>query len=150
MRFDTADNCAGMVSTGFSPSTADQTAFSDAQGNDAADDWQLLHGGFRSDWSLSKRNDLTVQGDIYKGNEGQTVSGLISLSPPVSGSFYDRTNVSGGNLLGRWTRTSSERFDTSVQAYFEIADRSQLGVLGEFRHTIDLETGSALRAGPAP
>jgi iron complex outermembrane receptor protein len=116
-----------------------QSPFSDAQGHEAADDWHLLHGGFRSDWSLSKRDDLTVQGDIYKGNEGQTVSGLISLSPPVSGNFNDRTNVSGGDLLGRWTHTSSERFDTSVQAYFEVADRSQGGVLGEFRHTIDVE-----------
>jgi iron complex outermembrane receptor protein len=125
-----------------------QSAFADAQGNDAADDWQLLHGGFRSDWNLSKRDDLTVQGDIYKGNEGQTVSGLLSLSPPVSGNFNDRTNVSGGDLLGRWTRTSSERFDTSVQAYFEIADRSQLGVLGEFRHTIDIELLQHFAQGP--
>lgn len=116
-----------------------QSAFSDALGNDADDDWQLLHGGFRTDWSVSKRNDLTVQGDIYKGNEGQTVLGLRSLSPPASGAFNDRTNMSGGNLLGRWIRTSSERFDTSVQAYFEVADRSQQGVLGEFRHTIDIE-----------
>jgi iron complex outermembrane recepter protein len=125
-----------------------QSSFSDAQGHEAADDWQLLHGGFRSDWSLSKRDDLTVQGDIYKGNEGQTVSGLISLSPLVSGFFNDRTNVSGGDLLGRWTHTSSARFDTSVQAYFEIADRSQQDVLGEFRHTIDLELVQHFAQGP--
>jgi iron complex outermembrane receptor protein len=125
-----------------------QTPFFDAQGNDAADDWQLLHGGFRSDWGISKRDTLTVQGDLYKGNEGQTVVGLLSLSPPVNGTFNDRTNVSGGNLLGRWNRVSSERFDTSVQAYFEVADRSQGGVLGEFRHTIDIELVQHFAQGP--
>jgi iron complex outermembrane receptor protein len=57
----------------------------------------------------------------------------------MSGAFNDRTNMSGGNLLGRWHRASSERFDTTFQAYFERANRSQLGVLGENRHTIDLD-----------
>lgn len=116
-----------------------QAPYTDALGHPAADGWNLLHGGFRSDWDLSSRDELTVQGDIYKGNAGQTVEGLISLAPPVSGTFNDRTNMSGGNLLGRWTHTSSERFDTSLQAYFESADRSEPAVLGEFRHTIDLE-----------
>ncbi len=125
-----------------------QSAFSNAAGNEAADDWQLLHSGFRSDWRLSKHNDLTVQGDLYKGNEGQTALGLLSLSPPASGTFNDRTNISGGNLLGRWTHTSSERFDTSLQAYLEVADRSQEGVLGEFRHTIDVELVQHLKRGP--
>jgi iron complex outermembrane receptor protein len=74
--------------------------------------------------------------------------GLLSLSPPVNGTFNDRTNVSGGNLLGRWNRVSSERFDTSVQAYFEVADRSQGGVLGEFRHTIDIELVQHFAQGP--
>jgi iron complex outermembrane receptor protein len=116
-----------------------ETANSNSSGRDAADDWHFLHGGFRADWTLSSRDELTVQGDLYKGNMGQTAEGLISLSPLVSGSFNDRTHISGGNLLGRWTHTSSNRFDTTLQAYFDRADRSQVGLLGEFRHTIDLE-----------
>ena len=116
-----------------------RNSFLTASGHDAADDWHNLRAGFRSDWTISNRDDLTVQGDIYKGNEGQTAVGLISLSPPISGSFNDRTNVSGGNLLARWHRASSARFDTTAQVYFDDAERDQLGVLEATRKTVDLD-----------
>jgi len=116
-----------------------RNAFTGSSGRSASDDWDSLRAGFRADWNISARDDLTVQGDIYKGNEGQTVLGLLSLSLPLSGTFNDRTNVSGGNLLGRWHRASSSRFDTTIQGYVDISDRSQLGVLGEYRHTVDLD-----------
>ncbi len=113
--------------------------FTTASGDEAADNWDLVHAGFRTDLQVSQSDDLTVQGEIYKGNEGQTVQGLLSLSPPASGGFNDRTNISGGNLLARWHRVSSTRLDTTAQGYVDVNDRSQLGVLGEFRHTVDLE-----------
>ena len=47
--------------------------------------------------------------------------------------------MSGGNILGRWHRASSNRLETTVQAYFDTTDRSQLGVLSEYRHTFDVE-----------
>jgi iron complex outermembrane recepter protein len=121
----------------------DREAFTDSSGRTAADNGKILRGGFRTDWNLSARDDLTVQGDLYSGNEGQTVTGLLSLAPDTSGNFLrtftDRTNLSGGNVLGRWHHTSSERLDTTAQLYAELDDRSQAGVLGEFRHTVDVE-----------
>jgi iron complex outermembrane receptor protein len=114
-------------------------AFTDSLGHEAADSWNVLRGGFRTDWNLSSRDELTVQGDLYEGHAGQTVLGLISLSPPASGTFDDRTLMTGGNALGRWHHTSSERLDTTVQAYFDRTGRSSPEVLEEFRHTIDLE-----------
>src|SRR5205085_4056787 len=33
-------------------------------GGQAADRWHMLHGGFRSDWTLSPRDGLTIQGDF--------------------------------------------------------------------------------------
>jgi iron complex outermembrane recepter protein len=116
-----------------------QEPSSQSAGQQAADEWDVLRGGFRTDWNLSRRDELTVQGDVYTGSEGQTVLGLISLSPPLSGTFSDRTHMNGGNLLGRWHRISSTKFDTTLQAYFEPANRSQLGILGEYRHTFDVE-----------
>jgi iron complex outermembrane receptor protein len=124
-----------------------QDAFTDSLGREADDDWRILHGGFRTDWVLSSRDDLTVQGDLYKGNAGQSVPGLLSLSPPATGTFEDRTHMSGGNLLGRWHRASSERVDTTFQMYFERADRNEARLLGEFRHTIDLDFEQDFRAG---
>jgi iron complex outermembrane receptor protein len=124
-----------------------QDAFTDSLGREADDDWHFLHGGFRTDLVLSSRDDLTVQGDMYKGNAGQSVPGLLSLSPPATGTFDDRTNMSGGNLLGRWHRASSERFNTTFQMYFETADRNEALLLGEYRHTIDLDFEQHLAAG---
>jgi iron complex outermembrane recepter protein len=124
-----------------------QDAFTDPQGREAADDWHLLHGGFRTDWVLSGRDDLTIEGDMYKGNAGQSVPGLLSLAPPAVGIFDDRTNMSGGNLLGRWHRASSGRVDTTFQMYFETADRNEARLLKEFRHTIDLDFEQQVRVG---
>jgi iron complex outermembrane receptor protein len=124
-----------------------QSAFTDPQGKEAADDWHLLHGGFRTDWVLSGRDDLTIEGDMYKGNAGQSVPGLLSLAPPAVGIFDDRTNMSGGNLLGRWHRASSGRVDTTFQMYFETADRNEARLLKEFRHTIDLDFEQQVRLG---
>jgi iron complex outermembrane receptor protein len=116
-----------------------QDAFADSQGNESNDDWHLVHGGFRADLSLSSRDDLTIQGDLYQGNEGQSVPGLLSLSPPLTGNFNSQTDLNGGNLLGRWHRASSERLDTTVQIYYERDVRNETGVLAETRRTIDLD-----------
>ena len=124
-----------------------QDAFTDSLGREATDGWHLLHGGFRTDWVLSGRDDLTIEGDLYKGNAGQSVPGLLSLSPPATGILDDRTNMSGGNLLGRWHRASSERVDTAFQMYFERADRDEARLLGEYRHTIDLDFEQQVRIG---
>jgi iron complex outermembrane recepter protein len=106
--------------------------------NDGADGWHDLRGGFRSDWEMAQGTTLTVQGDIYRGRVGTTVPGIISLYPPRSGLFIDKTINTGGNLIGRWSRTSAS-MDTTVQGYFDLANRNEVGVLGEFRHTFDLE-----------
>ncbi len=52
-----------------------------ATGRDAADDWRTYRGGFRLDWEPSTRDTMTVQGDLYKGDFGQTLT-VPSLLPP--------------------------------------------------------------------
>jgi len=71
----------------------------------AADAWNQRQGGFRVDAELSKRSALTVQGDIYAGDE----------RVPGSGG----AEVGGGNLLGRWSCTSADGADMSLQLYFD-------------------------------
>src|SRR5579871_1204589 len=39
--------------------------------NDNYDAWHLGQSGFRSDWDVSKEDQLTVQGDIYRGRAGE-------------------------------------------------------------------------------
>jgi iron complex outermembrane receptor protein len=74
-------------------------------GKDASDSWNMGRGGFRVDAEPSLQNKLTLQGDYYAGHENVPTGG--------------RANVSGGNLLGRWSHTFSEDSDTSVQMYYD-------------------------------
>ncbi len=117
--------------------------FEDAAGHRAEDEGNFFHGGFKSEVKISGATGLTVQGDMYNGGERQTVTGLTTLTPspgqPLIVTFADKTALGGGNILGNWHHSSSDRFDTTAQFYAEYDDRKQPGVLNEFRHTLDFE-----------
>ncbi len=42
-----------------------------SNGTEAADGWHMSHGGFRSDWDLSSRDTMTVQGDLSRPEKGK-------------------------------------------------------------------------------
>jgi iron complex outermembrane receptor protein len=81
-----------------------------ANGTPAGDAWRQARAGFRIDAQGTARDNLTLQGDFYNGSENYTVS-------PDS-------QVSGGNLLGRWSHVESEDSDMSLQAYFDRTHRT--------------------------
>ncbi len=76
-------------------------------GKSARDEWHMGQGGFRMDANLSQRNHLTIQGDVYGGEEGDT---LVS-------------NMNGQNILARFGHTISSTSDISVQMYYDRAYR---------------------------
>ena len=121
-------------------------AFDQSPGDDAVDGWNILREGFRTDWKVTDQDSLSVQGDFYNGSAGVTVPGVVSLSPPTTGSLDDRTHLVGGNLLGRWHRAFSDRSDTTLQMYYDRANRRDI-LLGEVRHTIDLDFDHHLAVG---
>src|SRR5216683_5850504 len=45
------------------------------------DDWRMAQTGFRADWDLHNRDTLTLQGDLYNGDDGERV-GIATYSPP--------------------------------------------------------------------
>jgi iron complex outermembrane receptor protein len=92
-------------------------------GLDGEDDWRLLHGGFRTDSTLSAKDSLTTEGEGYQGNAGEFATVPISLLPPVTETLALRDRYSGWNLLTRWNRTISPRSDTSLQIYFDRTNR---------------------------
>jgi iron complex outermembrane recepter protein len=111
--------------------------FPDLNGQGAHDDWHLLHGGFRADTDLSKKDSLTTQGDIYAGSEGATIVHSV-LSPPDNVNLEKIAGLSGGNILGRWDRIFSSRSDTTLQVYFDRQTRSG-PESREVRNTFDLD-----------
>ena len=93
-------------------------------GGSGQDNWNLLHGGFRADSKISSSDSLTVQGDLYTGQEGATIVHIFSVAPPVVGNLNVDNQLSGGNILGRWNHTFSSRSDTTFQFYFENYERT--------------------------
>ncbi len=76
-----------------------------ANGMSAHDAWQVGRGGFRLDDETSLTDQLTLQGDAYQGAEDAGAIGEADLS--------------GGNLLGRWSHTTSRGSSLSLQLYYD-------------------------------
>jgi iron complex outermembrane receptor protein len=112
----------------------------------AEDAWHLTHGGFRSDWDLSGRDALTVEGDIITGRERQVLSSFISLYPPLEGLFDDAIRPGAGDILGRWTHTFSGRSDMALQVYYDGVNQTNSGVR-QLWHTFDLDFQHHVHAG---
>jgi iron complex outermembrane receptor protein len=85
--------------------TADRNNAVFASGAEAPDSWTARRGGFRLDADLPADSSLTIQGDAYRGSEYIVTSGV--------------QHISGGNVLGRWARSSSPDSATSLQVYFD-------------------------------
>ena len=91
----------------------------------AHDGWDAMRGGFRADLNPAGANSFTLQGDLYRSNYNETLT-VPTLTPPFSSTFPNSGDYSGGNILGRWNR-SSEASSMSLQMYYDnttIADKS--------------------------
>jgi iron complex outermembrane receptor protein len=95
-----------------------------ANGASAHDPLQRTQGGFRVDGG-GDGGAFTLQGDLYDGYYGDPTAGDGALG--------------GGNLLGRWTRRTSERSDWRLQAYVDATHRSIPNLFSEERRTYDVD-----------
>jgi iron complex outermembrane receptor protein len=113
----------------------DESVFS--SGQDAADDSEMKRAGFRSDWQVNKRDNLTMQGDIYEGETGTTFA-APSLTAPYSITDNASSKSAGGNLLARWNRKLSNENDFTLQVYFDRTDKEDPAA-SEERNTFDID-----------
>jgi iron complex outermembrane recepter protein len=104
---------------------------------DGFDHWRMGQMGFRTDWTIGGKNSFTVQGDIYRGESGESIL-IPSLSPPAETPEQGPDFVSGGNLLARWQRTTGDGSDVQIQGYFDRTNRQDFE-LGETRDTFDVD-----------
>ena len=116
-------------------------------GQKAADGWHGEHGGFRSDWNLSPKDSLTVQGDLFKSDAGQTVTTVFSNALPLHGTLNDPISNTTGNILGRWNHTLTNGSDTSLQVYYDYDHRAAQGQVDETHHKVDLDFSHHLAVG---
>jgi len=107
-------------------------------GLDGQDDWRLVHGGFRTDSSLSAKDSLTTEGDVTKSDAGELATVPVSLQPPVTATLAMRNRSWDWNLLARWKRTISPRSETSLQVYFDRTTRGD-STYGLGLNTLDID-----------
>ena len=111
--------------------------FPDLNGLNGDDGWHLLHGGFREDSTLSSKDSLTTQGDLFAGSAGAVIV-HSSFNPPSNLNVPRLTPLSGGDVLSRWHHSFSERSDTTLQFYFDHYARSG-PESREVRNTFDFD-----------
>ena len=93
-------------------------------GMDARDEWNMTQGGFRMDYIASPKSTLTFQGDLYSGDEDDTLSTLVN----------------GQNIIGRWNHSISDRSGIMIQTYFDRTYRNiKRQQLTDVINTYDIE-----------
>jgi iron complex outermembrane receptor protein len=103
-----------------------------ASGVDAEDDFDFGQAGFRLESDQTGRSQVFLQGDVYTGTTGM-MTGL-------------EANLSGGNVLGRWTQSYGDHV-SSVQAYF---DHTYRRIPNQYRgtlNTVDVDAQHQWRVG---
>jgi iron complex outermembrane receptor protein len=101
------------------------------------DDWRRAQIGFRTDWTVNDRDELTIEGDGYGSMVGSKL-GLSFFNPQVMINQEANADLAGGNIVGRWRRKISSRSDIMLQAYWDHTDRDDLN-FGEIRDTFDID-----------
>jgi iron complex outermembrane recepter protein len=98
-----------------------------ASGAPADDHWTRLNAGFRSDWDVSGRDSLMVQGDLFSNREHQTRDNNL-IETPYDRIFNQSLNAAGGDLMARWDHTLQGGSQTTLQTYYDSYRRTDMGV----------------------
>ncbi|MGC1617938.1 MAG: TonB-dependent receptor plug domain-containing protein, partial [Candidatus Acidiferrum sp.] len=117
----------------------------DLDGDNGEDDWHLLHAGLRADTTLSKKDSLTTQGDIYTGDEGSIIVHSV-LSSAENINVERLAPLSGGDVMTRWDHIFSSRSDMTLQFYFDRYARDGPEA-SEVRNTFDINFQNHIVAG---
>ncbi len=107
-------------------------------GANGQDDWRLIHGGFRTDTTLSAKDSLLTEGEAYQGDAGEMVFVPVSLSPPENATLALRDRYSGWNLFSRWSHSFSPQSATVLQVYFDRLTRGDQ-TYGIGQNTLDID-----------
>jgi len=117
---------------------SNQNQMLDLNGQNGADGWHMLRGGFRTDRILSSKDTVTVEGDLYTAREGELGFKLPSITSPSYVPVSEEINLSGGSIQSTWNHIYSGRSDSTLQVSFSRYRRGD-PLEAERRHTLDLD-----------
>lgn len=110
----------------------------DTDGETTHDAWSSIRGGFRIDIAASGRNDLTLQGDYYNGQEDDTTAAPI-LTPPYNDLRETTGKFHGGNLILKWLKNVSAKSDMGLQVYYDHTLRESALLNTMRKDTLDVD-----------
>ncbi len=106
-------------------------------GQDGGDRWHMLRGGFRADGTLSSKDSLTIQGDMYTGNENNPTTTLPSITSPSLIDTDIPVALSGGFIQSIWNHTFSARSESTLIMSYANYERDDQ--LREGRQTVNID-----------
>ena len=104
-----------------------------ADGSNVYDGANHRQAGFRADWGTGA-DAFTLQGDAYTADIKQAINDVP-----------DAREISGANLLARWTRDLGHGNDLNLQLYYDRSTRDQPGILDKVLDIWDLSFHHGMR-----
>jgi iron complex outermembrane recepter protein len=120
----------------------DRKHTSTVSGTPKSDAWHQGHVGFRADWRRAA-NAFTVEGNAYRGTEGQPSPGSISISG--TNLILGAIPIEGLNLIGRWSRPVGNGSLFNVQAYYDQTKRTVPPTFAEKLQIVDVQLQYSMR-----
>ena len=115
----------------------ERDGFIDDSGAGVPDDWDMLRGGLRVDWSDNDKNTLTISTEVYSGDIGEQQT-ITSPSPPYNTLVNVERDVKGGFLMLAWEHEISANSDFQIQTYYDHSDKQDISP-NETRDTFDID-----------
>lgn len=106
-------------------------------GGDGGDGWSSLRGGFRTDTTISSKDSLSFQGDLYSIREGDPTVAFPTVTTPAAFPTELFVDISGGFIQGRWTHTISPRSGIDLQVSYDRYERDD--TVGDHRGIASLD-----------
>lgn len=110
--------------------------FEKDEAKDGVDDWRMGRVGFRMDSEPGKHDKLTLQTEVYSGEEGERA--ISQINTPPFGNFASKTDVFGTHVLFRWERDLGDDSDLSFQTYYDRTERNHF-YLKDKRDIVDFD-----------
>lgn len=100
-----------------------QGAMTGLDGGNGADGWHMWRSGFRSDSAVTSKDNLTLEGELYAGREGELGYVLPSVTSPTLVGVPEQIDLDGGFLVADWAHAHSARTDSDFHIAYTRNDR---------------------------
>ncbi|MCU1337804.1 MAG: ligand-gated TonB-dependent outer rane channel [Bryobacterales bacterium] len=105
----------------------------------ANDGWHSWAGGFRSDWDLTPRDTLTVQGDVRTTVAGGTSLATFSEPRPVQAVINSPVRNTLGDVMGTWRHSLAGGSETTLRVFYDHIERNGEAATDVTNDTIDVD-----------